>query len=37
MNASVSDKSEDTPIEVALEKPKPKMMVFKPINHEKKT
>ena len=37
MNESVSDKSEDTPIEVALEKPKPKMMVFKPINNEKKT
>ena len=37
MNESVSDKSEDTPIEVALEKPKPKMMVFKPKNNEKKT
>ena len=37
MNELVSDKSEDTPIEVALEKPKPKMMVFKPINNEKKT
>ena len=37
MNESVSDKSQDTPIEVALEKPKPKMMVFKPINNEKKT
>ncbi len=37
MNDLVSDKSEDTPIEVALEKPKPKMMVFKPINNEKKT
>ena len=33
MNESVSDKSEDTPIEVALEKPKPKMMVFKPKNN----
>ena len=37
MNESVSDKSEDIPIEVALEKPKPKMMVFKPKNNEKKT
>ena len=37
MNELVSDKSEDTPIEVALEKPKPKMMVFKPKNNEKKT
>ena len=37
MNELVSNKSEDTPIEVALEKPKPKMMVFKPINNEKKT
>ena len=37
MNESVSHKSEDTPIEVALEKPKPKMMVFKPKNNEKKT
>ena len=37
MNESVSDKYEDIPIEVALEKPKPKMMVFKPKNNEKKT
>ena len=37
MNELVSYKSEDTPIEVALEKPKPKMMVFKPKNNEKKT
>ena len=37
MNELVSDKSEDTPIEMAFEKPKPKMMVFKPINNEKKT
>ena len=37
MNELVSNKSEDTPIEVELEKPKPKMMVFKPINNEKKT
>ena len=37
MNELVSDKSEDTPIEMALEKPKPKMMVFKPKNNEKKT
>lgn len=37
MNELVSDKSEDIPIEVALEKPKPKMMVFKPKNNEKKT
>ena len=37
MNESVSDKSEDIPIEVALEKPKPKMMVFKPKNNEKNT
>ena len=33
MNKLVSDKSEDTPIELALEKPKPKMMVFKPKNN----
>ena len=37
MNELVSDKSEETPIELALEKPKPKMMVFKPKNNEKKT
>ena len=37
MNELVSDKSEEVPIELALEKPKPKMMVFKPKNNEKKT
>ena len=37
MNELVSDKSEEVPIELSLEKPKPKMMVFKPKNHEKKT
>ena len=37
MNESLSDKSEEVPIELALEKPKPKMMVFKPKNNEKKT
>ena len=37
MNELMSNKSEDTPIVVALEKPKPKMMVFKPKNNEKKT
>ena len=36
MNELVSDKSEEVTIELALEKPKPKMMVFKPKNNEKK-